>query len=563
VSDFEARWHSVNLALACFAIDPAGMGGIQLRARVGPVRERFEAGLKTALSHLPRHRIAPTMGDDALYGGLDLAATLETGSVQRVRGVLERSGTLILPMAERVEARLAGRLATALDARDDLALVAFDEGVEPGEQTPEALLDRLALHIDLSDHPLSDAPDLEFDVTALAEARAALPGIAIGPDVIRDLVGLAARLGVHSLRAPLQALAVARASAALSGASEVEEVDLLLAVELVLAPRATQIPEQADAQAEDTPPPPPSEEQPSETDETEPQADLPPPEILLDAARALLPPDLLARLGAAKANRSASGDGSGMKRTGNRRGRPLPPRPGRLGGGARLDLVATLRTAAPWQTIRRKISGDDTRIHIRTSDLRVRRYQATSDRAIIFVVDASGSAAMARLAEAKGAVELLLSEAYARRDHVALVAFRGDSSDVLLPPTRSLVQTKRRLSSLPGGGGTPLAAGLKSAAELAGLARGKGMTPSIALLTDGRANVDLSGAANRVQAAEDASLMARHLRAEGVPGLVIDTGLRPTRGLDALARDMGAPYLPLPRADGHSLSRAVDAALAP
>lgn len=564
MSDFEAKWQSVNLALACFAIDPAALGGIQLRARVGPVRDRFEAGLKTAQSDLPSNRIAPTMGDDALYGGLDLATTLETGTVHRTNGVLNRPGTLILSMAERVEARMAGRLATALDARSDLALVAFDEGVEPGEQTPESLMDRLALHIDLSDHPLSDAPELEIDLGALAEARAALPEIAAADDVIRDLVTVAARLGVHSLRAPLQALAVARASAALSGAPEVEESDLLLAVELVLAPRATQIPEQAGAAEEETTPPPPqSEDLPDNATDPEAHADLPPPEILLEAARAMLPPDLLARLAAAKSNRSSSGDGSGTKRTGNRRGRPLPPRPGRLGGGARLDLVATLRTAAPWQTIRRNITGDDTRIHVRPSDLRVRRYQETSDRAIIFVVDASGSAAMARLAEAKGAVELLLSQAYARRDHVALVAFRGDGSDVLLPPTRSLVQTKRRLSSLPGGGGTPLAAGLKSAIELAGFARGKGMTPSIALLTDGRANVDLSGAANRAQANEDASMMARHLRAEGVPGLVIDTGLRPTRGLDGLAQEMGAPYLPLPRADGHSLSRAVDAALTP
>jgi magnesium chelatase subunit D len=195
------------------------------------------------------------------------------------------------------------------------------------------------------------------------------------------------------------------------------------------------------------------------------------------------------------------------------------------------------------------------------SDIRVRQFEETSDRAIIFVVDASGSAALARLAEAKGAVELLLAEAYARRDHVALIAFRGEGSEVLLPPTRSLVQTKRRLSALPGGGGTPLAAGLKAAFELAGLAQSKGMTPSVALLTDGRANVDLSGTANRTQAAEDATMMARAIRAKAMPGLVIDTGLRPTRGLDGLAREMGVPYLPLPRADAKSLSAAVDSAL--
>jgi magnesium chelatase subunit D len=85
------------------------------------------------------------------------------------------------------------------------------------------------------------------------------------------------------------------------------------------------------------------------------------------------------------------------------------------------------------------------------SDVRVRQFEERSDRAIIFVVDASGSAALARLAEAKGAIELLLGEAYARRDHVALVAFRGDGADILLPPTRSLVQTKRRLGQFRAG----------------------------------------------------------------------------------------------------------------
>ena len=109
------------------------------------------------------------------------------------------------------------------------------------------------------------------------------------------------------------------------------------------------------------------------------------------------------------------------------------------------------------------------------SDVRVRQYEERSDRAIIFVVDASGSAALARLAEAERRHRsFLLGEAYARRDHVALVAFRGDGADVLLPPTRSLVQTKRRLEQLPGGGGTPLASGLKAALELAGLCAGQG-----------------------------------------------------------------------------------------
>ena len=123
----------------------------------------------------------------------------------------------------------------------------------------------------------------------------------------------------------------------------------------------------------------------------------------------------------------------------------------------------------------------------------MKRYEDRSDRLVIFAVDASGSSAISRLAEAKGAIELLLGDAYARRDHVALVAFRGTSAEILLPPTRSLVQTKRRLAELPGGGGTPLASGMEAALELALGAQRRGMAPTVCILTDGRANIDKTG----------------------------------------------------------------------
>jgi magnesium chelatase subunit D len=567
VSAGDERWSRVNLALACFALDPAAMGGIWLRARVGPVRDRVQKGLEFALQGLKLRRLHPGIGDDALFGGVDLAATLAEGHVVRTLGLLGEPAVLVMPMAERVKPGLAARLAAALDGRHGLSLIALDEGAEPEETLPSALADRLAIHLDLAEQCLSDAPELALDPEALAEARALLPCVTVPETAIAELAEVAARLGILSLRAPLQALAVARASAALSGEEEVEAADLTLAVELVLAPRATQIPEmQSDAPEEEPEQPeePDQPEDPPEDDSDRDDTPLPPAEMLLEAAKAMLPPDLLARLQAGRAARaSQSASGTGAAKKGNRRGRPLPSRPGRMGGEARVDLVATLRAAAPWQPMRRKAADDHERLHIRMSDIRLRQFEETSDRAIIFVVDASGSAALARLGEAKGAIELLLGEAYARRDHVALVAFRGDGAELLLSPTRSLVQTKRRLAQLPGGGGTPLAAGLKAALELALLAQGKGMTPSVALLTDGRANVDLAGIANRAQAGEDATAMARVIRARSWPGLVIDTGLRPTRGLDALAREMGAPYLPLPRADAKSLSAAVDASLTP
>lgn len=560
----EERWQRVNLALACFALDPAALGGIWLRARVGPVRDRVQDALYLALQVLNLRRIHPGIGDDALFGGVDLSATLAEGRVVRTKGLLGEPAVLVMPMAERVKPGLAARLAAALDARKGLSLIALDEGAEPEERLPQALVDRLAIHLDLGEQGLTESPELSLDAEALAEARAMLPRVTVPDAAIAELAEVAARLGIGSLRAPLQALAVARASAALSGEDCVESADLMLAVELVLAPRATQIPETEQSAPEDNPEPPPEAEDQPERETEEDRIDLPPAEMLLEAAKAMLPPDLLARLAAGRAVRSSpSASGSGAAKKGNHRGRPLPSRAGRPGGDARVDLVATLRAAAPWQPMRRKLADQHDRLHIRMSDIRLRQFEETSDRAIIFVVDASGSAALARLGEAKGAIELLLGEAYARRDHVALVAFRGDGAEVLLPPTRSLVQTKRRLSQLPGGGGTPLAAGLKAALELALLAQGKGMTPSVALLTDGRANVDLSGAANRTQAGDDATAMARAIRARGWPGIVIDTGVRPTRGLDALAREMGAPYLPLPRADARSLSAAVDASLTP
>ncbi|MCT4682180.1 MAG: magnesium chelatase subunit D, partial [Roseicyclus sp.] len=496
----EERWGRVNLALACFALDPAALGGIWLRARVGPVRDRVQKGLETAVQGLKLRRLHPGIGDDALFGGVDLAATLAEGHVVRTRGVLGEPAVLVMPMAERVKPGLAARLAGALDGKQGLSLIALDEGAEPEETLPSALADRLAIHLELAEQSLSDAPELALDAEALAEARALLPLVTVPETAIAELAEVAARLGILSLRAPLQALAVARASAALSGETEVEAADLTLAVELVLAPRSTQIPYTQESAPEEEPEPeqPDQPEEPPEQDGEQDDTPLPPAEMLLEAAKAMLPPDLLARLQAGRAARaSQSASGTGAARKGNRRGRPLPSRPGRMGGEARVDLVATLRAAAPWQPMRRKAADDHERLHIRMSDIRLRQFEETSDRAIIFVVDASGSAALARLGEAKGAIELLLGEAYARRDHVALVAFRGDGAEVLLPPTRSLVQTKRRLAQLTGGGGTPLAAGLRAALELALLAQGKGMTPSVALLTDGRANVDLSGIANR------------------------------------------------------------------
>ena len=144
------------------------------------------------------------------------------------------------------------------------------------------------------------------------------------------------------------------------------------------------------------------------------------------------------------------------------------------------------------------------RILIRKDDFRISRFKQRTETTTIFVVDASGSAALHRLAEAKGAVELLLADCYIRRDQVALIAFRGSVAEMLLPPTRSLARAKRSLAGLPGGGGTPLAAGLDAAFALADSVRRKGQTPTVIVLTDGRANIARDGGQGRPRAEEDA-----------------------------------------------------------
>lgn len=527
-----------------------------LRARAGPLRDRLTAALALPL---PARRIAPTVSDEALFGGLDLAATLATGRSVTGAGLLSSPAAITLAMAERCPPGLAARLALALDTGAH-CLVALDESAEEGETLPPALGDRLALFVDLDGLPQSDCPPVPpADTTA---ARARLPDIATPDAAIAILTRTAAALGIPSLRAPALALAAARAHAALRGGDRVTDTDLLRASELVLAHRATQIPE-----TDDAPRPP---EQPPEAPDDAPPPDPQPQtdrqtaaeDLLIEAAKAALPADLLARLAAGRALRSAKGSGgTGAAKKGNRRGRPLPSRPGKPGAGARIDLVATLRNAAPWQPMRRAQTPTAPGLLIRPSDIRIKRYQETSDRVLIFVVDASGSAAFARLGEAKGAVELLLAQAYARRDHVALIAFRGTTAELLLPPTRSLVQTKRRLAALPGGGGTPLAAGLQTALQVATKTRARGMTPTIALLTDGRGNVALDGTASRPQAEADAARMARALANSTTPALVIDTAIRPQQPLRALATLMRAPCIALPRADAARLSAALAGAL--
>ena len=541
-------WNRAVLALSLAAIDPRGLNGVIIRARPSPARDALMQAARSL--RLPHVRLHPVMTKRVLDGDVDVSATLGSGTVLMQRGLLARGPSmLVLPMAERASVYLSARLGQALDASEGHLLLALDESAENDEALPARLADRCAFEVILDDIALGDIrpPNLPDDIASLQKAAR---HVVIPADIIEQLVMLAVSFGITSLRAPSFALRAAGAHAALNGRTTLDTDDISAAVMLVFAHRATQLPETS----EQNEPPPPQDQHKTKNQNDGLNI---PDDLLVDAINACLPAGLLDRSSAGKGK---TGAGSGAKRAGARRGRPLPA--GTSGNSdASIDLIATLRAAVPWQTLRKRGQPQSIRPVIYPSDLRNRRYETLSDRLLIFVVDASGSAAMARLSEAKGAVELMLAGAYARRDHVALITFRGTKADVLLPPTRSLVQTKRRLAELPGGGATPLASGLSAAFTMAQTASRKGMTPTVITLTDGRANIALDGQPNRPRAASDAQDIARKLANGGIDALVIDTTLRPDRNLRALADTMRAKYIALPRTDAQSVSAAVSASL--
>lgn len=568
------RWALALAAIDVLVAAGNGIGGILLRARPGPVRDAWADALNLVV---PTRRLPSSADAEAMDGGLDLTATLASGKPVHRAGILAdaQGKALVVPMAERLNPALAARLATAIDDGAP-PLVLFDEG-DPDdaerERIPQGLADRLAIHIDLNSVRLDMASLIAGEAPPPPLEMLAEPG-AIAKDPETALAVAAAALGIASVRASIMAVRVARAHARADDRPDdiaaLREADLAAAAALVLGPRATRLPpppeeeppppeEQPDDQPppeEPPPPPPPSDDnQGDDQDQPEPPP-IDPTDMILDAAQTALPPGLLDALAAGTINKAPKASGSsGAKQKSITSGRPAGVRPGMPGRGARLALIETIKTAAPWQKIRPV--REDGRLAIRTDDLRIRRFVAQTQSTTIFAVDASGSAAFARLAEAKGAVELLLAEAYVKRAEVALVAFRGTEAALALPPTRSLPRAKKELAGLAGGGGTPLAAGLDMARKVAEGEKAKGRTPLVVVLTDGRANV--GGSAS--QSPQDAALAsARAFRVSGIPAVFIDCSPRPRPQGAELANAMGARLVTLPRVDAKSVVAAVKAA---
>ena len=597
---------------ALFAVDPVGLGGVALRSPACENRDQWLALLKNLLpAQTPLRRVPLNINDTALLGGLDLGATLQAGKPIALRGLLAQAdgGVLVLAMAERMSLSAAARFGSVLDtgmvalqrdgldtsAKANIGLVALDEGSSDDEQMPAGLADRLAFRLLMNAHEENEEGP-EWTAEEVLSARQRLSHVKIDDEAVQALCAAALALGIDSLRASVFAVRVARAAAALAGSQSVEEEHIGVAARLVLAPRATRLPPptQQEDQTEETPEatensetPPPEPEPPSDKSDTENQdqndkkdeqrddpedasneeKNLPDNlvELVLEAAQAAMPAGLLAslKIGQLQRAKTPTSGSAGALQKNALRGRPVGARKGEPRAGQRINVLETLRAAAPWQKIRQRqqatAEGQRQRIVVRKEDFHVTRFRQSGQTTTVFVVDASGSSALNRLAEAKGAVELLLADCYVRRDSVAVLAFRGQTAELILPPTRSLARAKRSLAGLPGGGGTPLAHAIEASMLLAEQLRKKGETPIVVLLTDGKGNIARDGRPGRAQAATDALAAATEMRLKGFSTLLVDTSPQAQEAAQNLAQAMGAQYLALPYAGANTLNQAVRA----
>ena len=227
-----------------------------------------------------------------------------------------------------------------------------------------------------------------------------------------------------------------------------------------------------------------------------------------------------------------------------------------------LALDATLREAAPFQVRRAAFTDNNLALKLEPWDLRQKVRESRVGNLVVFLVDSSGSmGAHQRMVAVKGAVMSLLMDAYQRRDRVAMIAFRGTTSEVVLPPTDSPRLAQQRLDNLPTGGRTPMAQALADAHRLIRQQRQRSpdTPPLLAIVSDCRANVSMKSGASGTDPFDEALRVCESLKQEKVHSIVLD----PSPGSDRfglvrrVAETLGGEYVPLDDLRAAAISGAV------
>ncbi|MHB8707131.1 MAG: magnesium chelatase subunit D family protein [Coriobacteriia bacterium] len=559
---------------------------------------------------LPRLKRRPRVVDlpvsateDRVVGTLDLEHALKQGERRYEPGLLADAnrGLLYIDEVNLLDDHLVDAL---LDAAASGVNVVEREGVrhthparfilvgtmnpEEGELRPQ-LLDRFGLCVDVEgiddptlrvevmrrrrafeDDPEGFARTWRDDERALelrlSEAQRCIADIAMDDDLLFMIASVCASMGVDGHRADLVMARAATAYALLHGDREVTPTHVRAIAPLVLAHRMRKTPFEDERFDSDRLAGALAAAGGSEPG-TEGSSQSPLPGTESDSGASVLRltvdhtgtaeggEDVATRLAVDMDRVRRSNGGRRQETTSDdRNGRYVRSEPLRPGAAPDIAFDATLRAAAPHQKDRE----GDLAIKLERDDLRNKVRKRRVGASIVFCVDASGSMGAAnRMDAAKAAVLELLVDAYQRRDRVGLVAFRGDSAELLLAPTASVELAQLKLRSLPTGGATPLAHGLVRSIEVleSEARRNDDIIPWLVLVTDGRANVGINGGLG----SEDAKAAAERIRAASINTIVIDTTSVPGGGTAAreIARAAGAEYVKLAGMDGGALSGVV------
>ncbi len=588
----------LKLALLLAAIDPT-IGGVLITGERGTAKSTAARGLAALLPATAAGHAAPFVQlplgatEDRVVGSLDISKVLQDGSSVLRPGVLARADGGVLYVDEvnlladhivdlLLDAAASGQVTVERDgisARQAARFVLVGTmNPEEGELRPQfvdrfglcvhvrglatqdirkaAIRQRLSFDDDAGSVLESVAPMEQLLCTGIVAARARLRRLVFTEAHLDRVARLSVEHRLDGIRGDLAMLKAARALAAWQGAAEIGDEHLRRAADFALPHRTrlpksartertpsgggttadTRMPDNDQSQAGwqssvDGPPPSAGHTEPSSADPplqpAPPDSELPRVRLLTD----LVDHEAIGRRGA---------DSLGAQRI-------IGTRPVQSSSGLAVGSLAITETLSAAAVRGARVSAGGVRLI--APDLRQHEHRGPGRCHVLFLVDASGSMAIQqRLAVAKGAALGLLSSSYQRRDEVALMVFRVDSTDLVLPFTREVTSIERALGEVLSGGRTPLARALLDAKELL-----QTRQPALLILfTDGRANVSAAGG----DPWEEALAAAALLRESCAGALVIDCEAGPIRLSRArlLAQVLGAESLALDDIDDTSLT---------